>query len=38
MNDFYKWWTEKIKGNYITDEQFDNIINNNYEQWMDKNS
>jgi len=28
MNDFYKWWTEKIKGNYITDEEFDRIINN----------
>lgn len=28
MSDFYKWWTEHIKGNYITNEEFDSIVVN----------
>lgn len=28
MIKFYKWWTEIVKGNYIKDEEFDNIKNN----------
>ena len=22
---FYKWWTEKVKGNYISNEEFEKI-------------
>lgn len=25
-NNFYQWWTEKIKGNHITNEKFEMVL------------
>lgn len=23
---FYTWWTNKVKGNYISDQEFENVL------------
>lgn len=25
-SNFYTWWTEKVKGRYITNEEFENVL------------